>query len=242
MEARPGAGRALDFGHAVEHLTAAAEPTFGAKTAASQAWVGEQAHELKHDDPAAVLAALRALPVAQATEPAGAAAARDAALGYLEARWERIRYAAFRAMGWTIGSGMVESAGCPWAMLAVGARLKGAGMRRAEAHVDPMAALRTALCSEPVGGGVGPGRGAELRQQRRARAATRGARGARPADPPVRTSLDPLSWDDDRLLPPPLPPSRPKLVVSGRPIADHPWQRRPCLPPSSAPLAGHPKT
>ena len=63
---RPDAVRVLDFPHAVGHLAAAAQTTFGPGTAATAAW----------------LAALRTLPVAEATDPA--AAARDAALARVE--------------------------------------------------------------------------------------------------------------------------------------------------------------
>jgi hypothetical protein len=141
---RPDAVRILDFAHAVEHLNAAVQATLGVGTAAATARLGAQAHELKTGDPEAVLADLRALPVHDAADPAAAAAARDATLAYLAARREEIAYARFQALGFPIGSGAVESAN----KLVVEARLKGAGMRWAPAHVDPMLALRGLACND----------------------------------------------------------------------------------------------
>jgi len=60
-------------------------------------------------------------------------------LTYLEPRAAHLRYAAFRAADYPIGSGSVESAN----KLLVEARLKGAGMHWARGHVNPMVALRT---------------------------------------------------------------------------------------------------
>ena len=65
-------------------------------------------------------------------------------LGYLEKRRDQIRYVEFQAQGYPIGSGAVESAN----KLVVEARLKGLGMHWARAHVDPMLALRTVVCSD----------------------------------------------------------------------------------------------
>jgi hypothetical protein len=141
---RPDAVRILDFPHAVEHLATAAQAAFGVGTAAAGDWLAAQAHELKHGDPTTVLAELGALPTTTATNPAAATAARDATLGYLTARWAQIQYAQFRAAGYPIGSGAVESAN----KLVVEARLKGAGMHWARTHVDPMLGLRTVACGD----------------------------------------------------------------------------------------------
>jgi hypothetical protein len=130
--------RILDFPHAVEHLSAAVQATLGVGAVATAVWLAMHAHELKHGDPDAVLAALGALPVHDAADPAAAAVARDQALGYLTARREQIAYARFQAMGLPIGSGMVESAN----KLVVEERLKGPGMHWARPNVDPMLALR----------------------------------------------------------------------------------------------------
>jgi hypothetical protein len=104
----------------------------------------EQAHILKHGDPAAVLAAVQALPTATAHDPVAAATARDATGGYLESRRAQIAYADFQRAGYPIGSGMVESAN----KLVVEARLKGSGMHWAAGHVDAMLGLRTIACAD----------------------------------------------------------------------------------------------
>jgi hypothetical protein len=141
---RPDAVRVLDFPHALEHLASAAQATFGAGSASSAAWLAEQAHALKHDAPRAVLAALRVLPTAAAADPAGATRARDATLGYLAKRRDQLRYAEFLALGYPIGSGLIESAN----KLVVEARLKDSGMHWAPEHVNPMLALRTIACAD----------------------------------------------------------------------------------------------
>ena len=68
---RPDAVRILGFPHAVEHLTAAAQPSLGSGTRTLTAWLDEQAHTLKHAANGArqVLAALARLPVHAATDP-----------------------------------------------------------------------------------------------------------------------------------------------------------------------------
>jgi hypothetical protein len=141
---RPDAVRVLDFPHALEHLNAAGQATWGVGAAEAAAWLGRQARELGTGDPDAVLAALAALPVHDAADPAAAARARDATLAYLRKRRDQIAYARFRRCGFPIGSGMVESAH----KTVVEDRLKGAGMHWAPRHVDPMAALRTAVCAD----------------------------------------------------------------------------------------------
>jgi hypothetical protein len=66
------------------------------------------------------------------------------ALAYLEARVAQMAYPQFQAEGWPMGSGMVESAN----KLVVEDRLKGAGMHWAEANVNPLLALRNAVCND----------------------------------------------------------------------------------------------
>jgi hypothetical protein len=85
---RPDAILILDNPHAVEHLAAAAQVTFGAGTAALACWLERTRHTLRHGDPADVLEALCLLPVAQAADPAHAAEVRDETVQYLARRWE----------------------------------------------------------------------------------------------------------------------------------------------------------
>ena len=67
----------------------------------------------------------------------------DRSLYYLRERREMIRYASFRAQGYPIGSGSVESAH----KLVVQSRMKQAGMRWEPSHVNPMLAMRNLACN-----------------------------------------------------------------------------------------------
>ena len=139
----PKAVRILDFPHAAEHLTLAAQAVFGHGTAKTSEWLGKWLHRLKHGDPDEVLAALRALPTADSADPVTGTRIRDEVLAYLEKRQAQIAYAKFADAGYPIGSGMVESAN----KLVVEERLKGSGMHWARPNVNPMLALRTTACS-----------------------------------------------------------------------------------------------
>lgn len=184
----PRAVRILDFPHAhppagTRHLTLAGQAAFGAGTPALGAWLRAQAHALKHEALGPVLAALGALPVAAARDPEAAAAARDASVAYLAKRRVQVDYPRFRALGYPIGSGMVESAN----KLMVEARLKGSGMHWAPGHVDPMLALRTIECADGWDA-AWPRIADRLRRQARdRRTAQRHARRPQPPAPPVGT-------------------------------------------------------
>ena len=214
---RPDAIRILDFPHAVEYLTRAGHEAFGAGTAATGAWLGTQAHALKHGGPAPVLAALRALPAGEQ---------RDTALGYLEPRLAQLQYPTFRAAGYPIGSGIVESAN----KVVVQDRLKGSGMHWAPASVDPMLALRTVVCADRWDE-AWPQIGARLRADARARGRQlrvdrRAARDAARAAGPLPTApTPPGTLPPERPASPPPPPG-PKTIVNGRPTKAHPWHRR----------------
>src|SRR6185436_1327258 len=103
------------------------------------AWQTRQLHALKHDGPEGVLDSLRLLAGAQESVPLIAEN-----LMYLEKRQAQMQYPDFQAQGWPIGSGMVESAN----KLVVEARLKGAGMHWSRASVNPLLALRNAVCND----------------------------------------------------------------------------------------------
>lgn len=200
---RPDCVRVLDFPHALEHLSAAAQATFGPGTAETSAWLETQIQTLKTGDPDEVLTALRVLPVETATQPEAAAQVREETVGYLAKRREQICYAAFQAQGYPIGSGCVESAN----KLLVEARMKGAGMHWARAHVNPLLALRSVACND---------RWAE-------------------AWPPITTRLRAMPverWRARRRVPEPLPaprPARSPTVIDGRPTREHPWKKYPLL-------------
>jgi hypothetical protein len=135
----PEAVRVLDFAHAAEYVTRIGQSAGRDGPVLSAAEQAELRRVLKQEGPEAVLERLREV-VAQ--QPPSRE--MSSALGYLEARVEQMQYPTFVEEGWPIGSGMVESAN----KLVVEDRLKGAGMRWAEAHVNPLLALRNAVCND----------------------------------------------------------------------------------------------
>lgn len=147
----PEAVRILDFPHAAAHVmgivayAAAVGVQIPAETRAAAGVTlpsedpATWRHTLHRVGPTAILPGLRAIVAARPDDPEVAAH-----LTYLEARVDQMQYPRFRAEGWPIGSGMVESAN----KLVVEDRLKGAGMHWADAHVNPMLALRNAVCND----------------------------------------------------------------------------------------------
>jgi hypothetical protein len=238
---RPDAVRILDWCHAAGYLGKVATACFGAEVERAGQWLAAQARELLEGDPEKVLGKLRGLRDGVARAAGGEAAAKrevlDAALEYLEARRAQIAYAAFRALGYPIGSGVVESAN----KLIVEARLKGAGMHWARGHVDGMVALRTVVCADRWGE-AWPQIAAELRRQarqrlRQKRQARRAAAAPAPPPPAPVLAADPAGalalptgrhdeappGHDEAAAPlgPPVPAARP------RPGPRHPWRRYP---------------
>jgi hypothetical protein len=135
----PQALRILDFAHVVEHLSVIGSAVWGEGSAAAQTWVGAQARWLKRTGPAWLLGEVRDL---LAGQPQSAVLRRE--LAYLEKRVAQMDYPRFRAAGWPVGSGIIESGN----KLVVEARLKGAGMRWARDHVNPLLGLRNAVCND----------------------------------------------------------------------------------------------
>ncbi len=230
---RPDAVRILDFPHAVEYLTKAAQAVWGVETPEAAAWLAAHCHELKHGSAHRVVRALARLPVEQAAQPTAASEQRTTSLQYLTKRLDQLQYATFQALGYPIGSGCVESAN----KLVVEARLKGSGMHWARDHVNPVVALRTALCSArwpEAWGQITAHQRRQLHRQRQMRRQMRRAAQPQTAAPPV--VVHPAR---------PLPaaqPTRPSTIVGGRPTADHPWKRRPFLAGGRRFAAAHPKT
>jgi hypothetical protein len=135
---RPDALRILDLPHAAEHLNQMGQAVHGEETVASQEWLREQLQQLQEQGPFPVLTTLRAL------RDAHPLPVLSEHLAYLEKRAAQMHYPTFRAAGWPIGSGMVESAN----KLLVEGRLKGSGMHWARDHVNPMVALRTVVFND----------------------------------------------------------------------------------------------
>jgi Uncharacterised protein family (UPF0236) len=135
---RPDALRILDFPHAAESVNAIGEAVRASGRRLPGRWLEGVLHRLKHEGPDRVLLHLSRL-CERCKDPE-----TDKKLRYLSTRRELMQYPTYQQAGWPIGSGMVESAN----KLGMQTRLKGPGMRWAPAHVNPMLALRTAVCNE----------------------------------------------------------------------------------------------
>jgi hypothetical protein len=135
----PEAVRILDFAHAAERICQIGDVVLGEGSAAAQQWRSEQLHNLKYTGATDLLASLRTFAAERLRVPQV-----EENLAYLEKRIAQMQYPFFRAAGWPIGSGVVESGN----KLVVEARLKGAGMHWARASVNPMLSLRNAVCND----------------------------------------------------------------------------------------------
>jgi len=132
----------LDFYHAAEHLADLAKlwhpKDEGAAAALGAAW----RHRLKHEGGAVVLAELRGLDLRG--KSASAREGHRQTVGYFANQLHRMDYPTYRARGWQIGSGPVESA----CKTVVGQRLSGAGMRWGEGGADAVCQLRALFRGE----------------------------------------------------------------------------------------------
>lgn len=135
---RRDAVRILDFAHAAEYLAAVAEQGREAGVHVPGSWLDVVLHHLKHQGPERVMKHLHWWHKHRPNE-----AVREA-VRYFGKRLPQMQYPQFQAQGWPIGSGMVESAN----KIVMQARLKGAGMHWEAANVNPMLALRTAICND----------------------------------------------------------------------------------------------
>lgn len=212
---RPDAIRVLDFPHAVEHLSQAAQSCFGSGTAQVSEWLADQRATLLNGDPATVVQAVAQLPVDQAADPAAARQIRDQVHAYLTRRLAQMTYAAFQAQGLPIASGIVESAN----KLVVEARLKGAGMHWASDNVDPMLALRCAIGNH-TWTTLWPQIARQLRQTAH-RSEPRPARPPEPSAPPPTVATARSATSPQREPSP--------YFSNGKPNDTHPWKRLPTI-------------
>lgn len=220
---RPDAVRILHFPHAAEHLNLLIEALQQAGVTLPANAFDRSLHILKHRGPGLLLrwydrlpAALRELESVQKQ------------VHYFRKRVSLMQYPAYQRQGWPIGSGMVESAN----KVVVQARLKGAGMHWEPTHVNPMLALRTAVCSErwdEAWQDTIKEQRSQVNTKRRHLATTR-----------FQSHLSSLLLLLLRLRPPTpkLAPSSPSLAQpaatlpgSSRPSAHHPWKRGPACRP-----------
>jgi hypothetical protein len=216
---KPDALRILDFPHAAEYVSAIGQSVGEDGPLLTETQLAQQLHDLKHSGPQEVLSDLRALLAAQPTLPELAKQ-----LAYLEKREPQMQYPDFLSAGWPIGSGIVESAN----KLVVEDRLKGAGMHWADRHVNPMLALRNAVCND---------RWVEVwtlieGQQRRQVAVRRQERqqgrqdAARPTGTMQAAAARALAAAEETIVVVGAPtPSAEPASKDGRPAANHPWRK-----------------
>jgi len=151
---------------------------------------------------------------------------------YLCKRESMMQYPVYQQQGWPIGSGMVESVN----KVVVQARLKGAACDFEPTHVNPMLALRTAVCNErweEAWQDTLSEQRSHLKSKRHRLVVAR-----------VQAQLSSFVVLLLRFHPPtpkPLPPApilvHPAATLPGssRPSAHHPWKRIPaCRPKLSA--------
>lgn len=133
----------LDFYHASEHVAALAKACHPDDADAAEEQTTAWCHQLKHEGGAALLAVWKQLKVGR-WGPARREVYRQE-VQYFRNHQHKMDYPRYRARGWQIGSGPVES-GCK---RLVTQRLKGAGMRWGERGTDTMCRLRALLLCQP---------------------------------------------------------------------------------------------
>lgn len=210
----PQATRILDFSHALGYVAEAGKAVFGEETADFQRWFQRMAHQFKHEPPHHTLADLQLLHNQATSEEQ--AAVIDQALFYLTQRLELIDYPHFLAKGFPIGSGSVESGH----KVVVHSRLKQAGMRWAEPHVDPLLALRNLVCNGRWSDGWN--QIVEFHQTQHFQKLRQQAARQRPVGPPVTLASVDVAPDSSPLassFPAPAQSKQPH-----RPAPDHPWR------------------
>jgi hypothetical protein len=138
----PQAIRVIDFAHAQAYVASVGRAIYGAETDAFRQWFATMSRQLGQQPPQRTLAALRLLQQQHPDHPEQDTI--ELALGYLAKRLALIDYPHFRRQQIPIGSGIGESGH----KVVMQRRLKQAGMRWAEENLNPMLALRTALCNQ----------------------------------------------------------------------------------------------
>jgi hypothetical protein len=131
----------LDFWHAADHLTELAKLLYPDDEDQRQQLVQRWCHTLKHEGGARIVEVLRAYPLP--AKP-GVQTKHAEVVHYLASNVHRMDYPRYRANGWLIGSGAVESA----CKTVVGQRLKQAGMRWREYGTDAVCHVRALFKSE----------------------------------------------------------------------------------------------
>ncbi|MBF6614776.1 MAG: ISKra4 family transposase [Chloroflexi bacterium] len=135
----PNRVEVLDWYHAMEHMWAAGNGLFGQGTPQAVKWVKRWEKALWEGRVEGVIMALHR---ESKREGAEGEAAREQ-IHYFETNRERMRYSDYRALGYPIGSGTVESA----CKRLIGARMKGAGMCWGKRGAQGVLTLRAELLS-----------------------------------------------------------------------------------------------
>lgn len=138
----PKALRVIDFAHAQTYLATIGKAIYGAETPSFQQWYARMSHQLGTKPPQRTLSELHFLQRQHRDHPETTAI--EQAIRYLEKRKTMIDYPHFRQEGIPIGSGIVESGH----KVVMQRRMKQAGMRWAENSLNPMLALRMAICNQ----------------------------------------------------------------------------------------------
>jgi hypothetical protein len=231
---RADAVRILDFAHAAEYLNEIGQAVQAAGGRLPATWLEAVLHRLKHQGPARVLKHLVWL-VARYPSPL-----IQEKLAYLHKREAHMQYPTYQQAGWPIGSGSVESAN----KVVVEARLKGAGMRWDRHNVNPMLALRNAVCNRRWHETWQ----ATRRQRQQSRQQLRGERIQARYEQALTRLLTLWLWFRP-LTPRPVVESAPRSASSlaatpaetprgpRRPAATHPWRRPLIVRPKEAVLA-----
>jgi hypothetical protein len=132
----------LDFYHAAEYLGKIARAWHPTDEEASKAWSEKWCHDLKHEGGETVLARLRDL--AAQSVPNAVRIRLEEAITYFENQKHRMDYPRYRAKGWQIGSGPVESA----CKTVIGMRMKQGGMRWGADGAEAVSHIRALFRSE----------------------------------------------------------------------------------------------
>lgn len=126
----------LDWYHAMAHVWAAAHAVYGEGTDQARSWAAAQEDRLWNGHTDQLLVALQDL--------ASHHPAVQAEIHYIQTNQARMHYDLYRALGYPIGSGPVESA----CKRVVGRRLKPTGMRWSPQGAEAILHLRAAALSD----------------------------------------------------------------------------------------------
>lgn len=179
----PEATRILDMAHAQGYLARIGQAIYGAETPLFQQWYRRMKKQLQTKPPQRTLSELRLLCEQHSEHPEKSAI--EQALRYLEKREAMMDYAHFQKNRLPIGSGMVESGH----KVVMQKRMKQAGMRWAATSLNPMLALRMALCNKTWDASWAA-IAAQARQSKRQRRLSELKKGSKPVATRIVTETD----------------------------------------------------